>query len=636
MRYLHPRNWQITVKVSITMLLTSLIPMVFIAYYNLNGSLASVGNTEYRNLELLAAATAERLDQLMLDNLIAADQLGSDSEVIALVANPGSAPTSLYESVSASLIRILATNPKYEYVYLMDKTGKAVISRQLDSVPTVEGQNFANRAYFMEAMKGAPYIDVLVGRTSKRLGFYFSAPIMNDSRQTIGVAIIKLQGEALTDIVNKFKAGNTGYAFLIDQDGVIVSHPIKDWYYRSILPLTREAELKVGQRFVLSGCEDAKNLDPCKVNTLNLPELAPVLGGSATGKNATYRSPIDGTEQIVGVATTKQLNWTVAVNEAKEEFTSPLTQLAQQTALSVILIGIVVAACGIWLALAVTRPIGKLALAAHTVEKGEVFKPEALADVVTLGDEVGNLARVFSAMVLALNARVSELRTVNEVAKKITSSVDISDTLMLVLNSIRNVVPYDQADVLLYDAHREEFDTRAIVDEQGFRLIPLGDPSLKFSRRLGRFNYFFDKREYMGAPLRLPNVEPTPKDGMPYEREWGEFKPKAYLGAPLHSKDKLIGIIELSNARPDTFSSDHERVLELIAVQAAIAVQNALEVENREAELKRQIDELKIFIDESKKEKYVSEIVESDFFQSLSEKAKNIRNQRQTKSRPDL
>lgn len=51
----------------------------------------------------------------------------------------------------------------------------------------------------------------------------------------------------------------------------------------------------------------------------------------------------------------------------------------------------------------------------------------------------------------------------------------------------------------------------------------------------------------------------------------------------------------------------------------------AKEIQAREMELKRQVVALRIQIDQKKRETQVSEIVESDFFQGLQEKAKNMR-----------
>jgi len=60
----------------------------------------------------------------------------------------------------------------------------------------------------------------------------------------------------------------------------------------------------------------------------------------------------------------------------------------------------------------------------------------------------------------------------------------------------------------------------------------------------------------------------------------------------------------------------------------------AREVYVREENLKRQVEELKIVIDEAKRERSVSEITESEFFQDLSSKAKNLRRRRTSDDTP--
>ncbi len=628
MRFIDPKNWPIMVKLSVALLSASLIPAVFITYFNLSSSMATVQKTEYRNLELLASATAEQMDQLMLDNGIAASQLSSDREIIALLSAPDQASDALRESVSGWLLRVLTTNSQYEYVYLLDGKGNVIISRQLSSLPTLEGQNFSNQAYFIEAMRGENFIDGLVGPTNKNLGFYFAAPVFGTNEQIVGTAVIDLQGTAITDIVNNFKSGTSGFAFLVDQEGVVVSSPEQGWDYHSLGTLTRNVELTAGQRFSLSGCENPQKLDACKVASLNLPGLATVINTSTNPRNAIYKSPTNGTDQFVGIANTKHLNWSVVVSVAKQEFTAALTTLKVEMVISVLVIGVLAIIFGILLARVITRPLDKLAFAVESVEKGGTFQRERLAKVLNQVDEIGHLARTFSTMSEALIARVAELRTVNRVSRKISSSVDIANTLTLVLNSLKIVVPYDRASVLLYNPQTEEFSIRAYSDEEGYHLLDADVRPAIHRRDAGHLIRFFKSRNDSSSTMLMPNLRPIPEDDAIFNLEWGNFDPKSYLGVPLQSNDQTFGVIELASSEAGRFTIDHERVLELIAAQAAIAVHNALDVEQRESELRRQIDELKIVIDETKKQKYVSEIVGSDFFQALTEKAKLIRDQR--------
>jgi GAF domain-containing protein/HAMP domain-containing protein len=391
---------------------------------------------------------------------------------------------------------------------------------------------------------------------------------------------------------------------------------------------------------VLSGCEDSKNLVNCKVKSLNLSNLAQVIsntnspaGASATNaRHGSYISPIDNSEQIIGVANTTQLNWRVVVDEAKSEFTAPLNFLALRTLLSVLIISSLAVMGGILLARVITQPLGKLSQVAQAIQNGGTPHPEELTEVMQQGDEVGHLALVFNGMLDSLAARVSELHAINVVARKISSSFNIGTTLTLVLNSVRSVVPYDRALLMLYDPETERFCTRATGDGRGFYLNRVWnelDTPAYHSKNEGYLQRFFANRKNETLRVLEPDLDQAAEVAQTYEVEWGDFEARSYLGAPLMFKDDVIGVIELASAQAESFNADHARVLELIAGQAAIALRNALDVEQREAELRRQIDALRVEVDEGKKLKNVEEIVGSDFFQELSSKADKIRQRRQ-------
>ena len=66
-----------------------------------------------------------------------------------------------------------------------------------------------------------------------------------------------------------------------------------------------------------------------------------------------------------------------------------------------------------------------------------------------------------------------------------------------------------------------------------------------------------------------------------------------------------------------------------MATLAAEFARMATHVRQREEELRQEIAQLKIEIDQSKREEQVEEIVESDFFQDLKAKAQDLRRRRE-------
>jgi CHASE3 domain sensor protein len=100
------------------------------------------------------------------------------------------------------------------------------------------------------------------------------------------------------------------------------------------------------------------------------------------------------------------------------------------------------------------------------------------------------------------------------------------------------------------------------------------------------------------------------------------------LGIPLkNNRDEVLGVLYLLNAQdPETgqitaFDFNLQQMMESFSLLAVAA----LEAYIRERDLQREIQQLRIEIDEAKSQKQVSEIVETDFFRDLQTRARAIR-----------
>lgn len=102
--------------------------------------------------------------------------------------------------------------------------------------------------------------------------------------------------------------------------------------------------------------------------------------------------------------------------------------------------------------------------------------------------------------------------------------------------------------------------------------------------------------------------------------------------APLKAKDKVLGLLLLVSEHAVTYTAKDLKLLNTLASQAAPAIENALlyektvrEAKEREERLQRQIQELRIELDEARQDKQVAEITESDYFQQLRGEAEDLR-----------
>ncbi len=327
-RLFNPSAWSIRTKLSIALLAVALIPMSFTTYHNLQESLKSAENSEYRKLELLATSNASRLDQLIIDIQRVAVQVSTDKDVVGFLAatNPQK-QAAFRSSMQRTLDNVFRSNPDYDVVYIIDTKGRCLAATD----PTFIAQNYAFREYFRFSIQGRPYVSsIIVGTTSGRAGIYFSNPVRSEGGKIVGVAVLKIKGEDIWAIVNALQAGSQSYAFLVDERGVIISHPDKSLLYHSLVPLPANKQQQ-SETNRLYGVDQIKSLD--------VPELAAAIVGAKQTSHTSYYSPIEQTRQMVGFAPLQEQPWVLGVNKAHAQFDAPLNEVIWSHGSSALVVG---------------------------------------------------------------------------------------------------------------------------------------------------------------------------------------------------------------------------------------------------------------------------------------------------------
>ncbi|WP_375498179.1 Nif11-like leader peptide family RiPP precursor [uncultured Nostoc sp.] len=423
-RLFNPSAWSIRTKLSVALLCVALIPMSFTTYHNLQESLKSAEDSEYRKLELLATSNASRLDQLILDIQRVAVQVSTDKDVVGfLAATTPQKQTAFHSSMQRTLDNVFRSNPDYDVVYVMDTKGRCLAATD----PTFIGQNYALREYFRFSIQGRLYVSsIVIGTTSGRPGIYFSNPVRSEGGKIVGVAVLKIKGEDIWKIVNALQAGSQSYAFLIDERGVIISHPDKSLLYHSLARLPPEKQ-KQGETDRLYGVNQIKSL--------NIPELAAVIVGAKQTGHTNYYSPLEQTHQMLGFTPLQQQPWVLGVNKAHAQFDAPLNELIWQNSRSLLAVGAIAAIIALLLAQSIAKPIRALTKAAQALVEQDDFDDHQLAKVSYTTDDIGQLVRVFLQMAQEVKAReqklkqqVLELNVEIDEAKKARQVADITQT----------------------------------------------------------------------------------------------------------------------------------------------------------------------------------------------------------------
>lgn len=398
-RLFYPLTWSIRTKLSVALLCVALIPMSFTTYHNLQQSLKSAEDSEYRKLELLATSNASRLDQLIIDIQRVAVQISTDKDVVGFFASTTPhKQTAFRSSMQRSLDNVFRSNPDYDVVYVIDRAGRCLAATD----PTFIGQNYAFREYFQQSLQGHPYVSsILIGTTSGRPGIYFSNPVRSLGGTIVGVAVLKIKGQDIWAIVNALQTGSLSDAFLIDEHGVIISHSDKSLLYHSLARLPPEK---------LKQIESDRQYGLNQIKSLEIPELARVMVRAKQPGHTSYYLPSEQMRQMIGFAPLDEEPWVLGVNKSIAQFSAPLNRLMWQNSLSLLAVGAIAAIVALFLARSIAKPLRVLTKAAKALVQEEDFDTKKLIEAGSATDDIGQLVRVFLEMSQEVKAREQKLK----------------------------------------------------------------------------------------------------------------------------------------------------------------------------------------------------------------------------------
>ena len=195
--------------------------------------------------------------------------------------------------------------------------------------------------------------------------------------------------------------------------------------------------------------------------------------------------------------------------------------------------------------------------AAHLVyRRPRRFAGEEIAYAERAGRQIA-LAMAKARALEAEHQRNSELQALHAASLRVTSSLDLRQVLEAILQQALSLAGGQDAHIFLYDGQHLEFGAAMWAD--GSRPKPFETP------RLGGLT---DGVAKSAQRIVVPDVNQHP---LYQDWHWGG----AIVGLPLRSGERVCGVMNVAFAHPRQFDSNDLRVLDLLADQAAVALENA-------------------------------------------------------------
>ncbi|MBP2651018.1 MAG: mcpA 1 [Firmicutes bacterium] len=237
--------------------------------------------------------------------------------------------------------------------------------------------SIANAPFFQPALKGQPFIfgPTIAEKTGNPV-VIIAVPVKNATQQT-GIVLGIVNVSAVAKIVDNIKICETGSAHIIQNNGTIVFHPIKERLNKNILTDSNTPPgLKAIAERAIKGETGVNQYDLGSMNTY-----------------IAY-TPIQGT------------NWSIVVNVPVSEATSQLSAFAWISIFTIIVVLAIVIAVIYFFAIKITKPLITLEAAANSIASGNL----SLASLnITTEDELGRVATAFETMVNNLRTLVHQI-----------------------------------------------------------------------------------------------------------------------------------------------------------------------------------------------------------------------------------
>ena len=165
----------------------------------------------------------------------------------------------------------------------------------------------------------------------------------------------------------------------------------------------------------------------------------------------------------------------------------------------------------------------------------------------------------------SVDALFSRYDRLLEMTSDLVSTLELSTLLQMIVDAAKELTDSQAAALLLYNHQRNQLYFEAAT-------VPLrsDDTLIAIPPENSVAGWIFTHRE----PLL---TDDAPGDSR-FFREIDliiSFRSKSILGVPLRTKEKTIGVIEAVNKLEGTFSEQDKHVLQALAAQAAIAIENS-------------------------------------------------------------
>ena len=345
-------------KIIIVMLIVSLLPFAIFWGITLKETNQRIRTETEKLLAQTAKGLGEQVDWWIDNNVSALRTVANLSEI-----------TSMSREQQEPILK--AVQKEHPWMYLVFTLGTDGMNVARNDGKSLK--DYSDRQYYKDIIGGKKLSwQTLIGKTSKKPALVLAVPIKRGD-QLVGVIAAAMTVDVISENIANWQQGKTGFAFLVDEKGFVVSHPTKQY---------------VSKR---------KNLN-------NHPLIAGFRKKGWRTIASNFTTPNG--ETAFGYVRSNNYGWALVLQQEEGEVFAAYNR-TQEFALILLASTVVLVLIIAWFsARAIVNPIMKLTDAAERMSLGEL---NVKIDVKSK-DEIGLLAQAIGRMQTSLRLAMNRLR----------------------------------------------------------------------------------------------------------------------------------------------------------------------------------------------------------------------------------
>ncbi|WP_321491917.1 methyl-accepting chemotaxis protein [uncultured Desulfobacter sp.] len=389
-------------KLIIGGVVAAIFPLVIVGLFSINKSSFALINIAERQSKLIAQNLATManlfmeqeiektrtmasgpLIQTMLNKSEITDIESSVSETSAVQAYL----SDVYQKVRKNYDCIFVTNSSGLLLVIADGHGKGPVQKKI---------SVADRQYFKTAQLGKISISKpVISKVSGDSVFVLAVPLRNSSGAFAGVLGSSVKLATLTDKIAQTKIGETGYPFMVGNDGLFIYHPVQDYIF--------------------------------KINIESLKGMENVAKKLRAQEADIEKYIFKGIDKICGFAPVPATGWSIVFTQNKSEFLAPVVSMRSMVLAAGCIFLFLTIVTVLWFVKGIMKLLGhdpsEIATVANQIASGDLtyeFKNTGqqlcgvYADMKQMTDTLKNIFSDISQGVQMLTSSSTELSAVSQ------------------------------------------------------------------------------------------------------------------------------------------------------------------------------------------------------------------------------